>query len=416
MIVSRTKKGEDVLLNKTVNTKHDTGSYDCSGSQREILYDGNVLYEAFLKSRENSDWKESVQKFESTYLLKLAEIQKQLKEETYEFKKGNSFILNERGKTRKITGQHISDRIVGHVLCDNIINPAINKYLIHDNGASQVGKGISFTRRRLEQHLHQFYRRNGSNDGYILLIDFSKYYDNLRHDVIIDMLSKYIQDPFIIRLVQNNLESEKIDVSYMADDEYRNCMNATFDSLEYENIPTEKLTGKKYMRKHVNIGNQISQSIGISYRIPFDNYIKIVKGITEYGAYMDDCYVIHESKEFLEKLLKESIKIAEDIGITVNVRKTRICKLSSMWRFLQIQYSLTNTGRVIRKINPKRLTAMRRKMKKLCPFMDYKGFEDFYKSWFRSHFRYMSKKQRENMDNLFNELQYNKFRADSLPP
>lgn len=52
----------------------------------------------------------------------------------------------------------------------------------------------------------------------------------------------------------------------------------------------------------------------------------------------------------------------------------------------------------------------------MCPVMDHKDFEDFYKSWFRSHFRYMSRKQRENMDNLFNELQYNKFRADSLPP
>ena len=37
----------------------------------------------------------------------------------------------------------------------------------------------------------------------------------------------------------------------------------------------------------------------------------------------------------------------------------------------------------------------------------------FYKSWFQSHFRYMSKRQRKNMDNLFNELQYNKFQMDS---
>ena len=60
---------------------------------------------------------------------------------------------------------------------------------------------------------------------------------------------------------------------------------------------------------------------------------------------MDDSYVIHESKEFLEGLLQEIIRIAQSIGITVNTRKTRICKLSSMWRFLQIQYSLTETGK-----------------------------------------------------------------------
>lgn len=42
-------------------------------------------------------------------------------------------------------------------------------------------KDISFTRKRFEQHLHEYYRKYGTNNGYILLIDFSKYYDNIRH-------------------------------------------------------------------------------------------------------------------------------------------------------------------------------------------------------------------------------------------
>lgn len=115
-------------------------------------------------------------------------------------------------------------------------------------------------------------------------------------------------------------------------------------------------------------------------------------------------YAIHESKEFLQELLEDIIKIANELGITVNTRKTRICKLSEHWRFLQVQYSLTDTGRVIQKINPKRLTAMRRKMKKLAPKLTEKEFTDFYKSWFKNHYKIMSKKQRSNMDTLFNQL------------
>ena len=98
------------------------------------------------------------------------------------------------------------------------------------------------------------------------------------------------------------------------------------------------------------------------------------------------------------------INKANELGITVNTRKTRICKLSEHWRFLQVQYSLTDTGRVIQKINPKRLTAMRRKMKKLAPKLTEKEFTDFYKSWFKNHYKIMSKKQRSNMDTLFNQL------------
>ena len=88
----------------------------------------------------------------------------------------------------------------------------------------------------------------------------------------------------------------------------------------------------------------------------------------------------------------------------MNTRKTHICKLSDYWRFLQIQYSLTDTGRVIRKINPKRLTAMRRKMKKLAPRLTEPEFDQLYTSWFKAHYKIMSRLQRENLDELYKTL------------
>jgi hypothetical protein len=119
---------------------------------------------------------------------------------------------------------------------------------------------------------------------------------------------------------------------------------------------------------------------------------------------MDDSYVIHKDKEFLKGLLIEIVEIAHDLGITVNLRKTRICKLSEMWRFLQIQYSLTDTGRVIHKIHPKRLTGMRRKAKKLALILSEKDFDDWFRSWFNGHCHYMSKLQRSNMLDLCKKL------------
>ena len=90
---------------------------DRSCYQREI-FDGNALYDAYIKAKKGSDWKPQVQKFEMTYLLSLAKVQQDLKDETYEFLPGTRFIINERGKTRCITGEQIQDRVVKHVLCD----------------------------------------------------------------------------------------------------------------------------------------------------------------------------------------------------------------------------------------------------------------------------------------------------------
>lgn len=386
-----------------VNAKHDTGYYDSSCYQREI-FDGNALYDAYKRAKQGSDWKPQVQKFEMTYLLELAAMQKQLENKEYKFRPSTEFVLNERGKTRVIRGEQIEDRIVKHALCDEVLNPAVRNFLIYDNGASLVGKGIAFSRNRLLTHLRRYYAKHGSNEGYILLIDFSKYYDNIRHDVLLELFEKYVHDEHALWLLRKTIERSKVDVSYMADDEYEECLNTLFNSLVYQHIDKSLLTGEKFMAKHLNIGDQVAQVAGIAYPIRIDNYIKIVKGVEFYGRYMDDSYVIHESKECLQDLLKDIISIAAELGITVNTHKTRICKLSSYWRFLQVQYSLTDTGRVIQKINPKRLTAMRRKMKKLAPKLTEKEFTDLFRSWFLNHYKIMSKIQRSNIETLFNQL------------
>lgn len=386
-----------------VNTKHDTLSYESKGCQREI-YDGNALYDAYLRAKRGSDWKPQVQKYEMTYLLDLSKMQRELKERTYEFLPSTEFIINERGKTRYITGEQIRDRIAKHSLCDEVLTPSITNHLIYDNGASLEGKGIDFTRHRLETHLHKYYRKHQSNDGYILLIDFSKYYDNIRHDKLMELFERYVENDTALWFLEKIIDRAKVDVSYMTDEEYEVCMDKVFNSLEYSEIDKSLLTGEKFMRKHLNIGDQVAQDAGIAYPIPLDNYIKIVKGVKFYGRYMDDSYVIHESKEFLKELLEEIVEIAHGLGITVNVRKTRICKLSEMWRFLQIQYSLTDTGRVVHKIHPKRLTGMRRKAKKLVNVLTEKEFEDWFWAWFKGHCHYMSKLQRTNMIDLYEKL------------
>ena len=386
-----------------VNAKHDTFCYDSEGYQREI-FDGNALFEAYKRAKKGSDWKPQVQRFEMTYLLELSRIQRELQEMTYEFLPSTQFVLNERGKTRVIRGEQIQDRIVKHTLCDEVLNPAVKNFLIYDNGASLAGKGIAFTRKRLLTHLRRYYAQHHSNDGYILLIDFSKYYDNIRHDILMELMKKYVTDEHSLWLLQKTVDRSKVDVSYMSDDEYENCLDILFNSLLYQEIDQRLLTGEKFMGKHLNIGDQVAQTAGIAYPISIDNFVKIVKGVKFYGRYMDDSYAIHESKEFLEELLKGIVEIAGSLGITVNLKKTRICKLSDHWRFLQIQYSLTDTGRVIQKINPKRLTAMRRKMKKLAPKLTEKEFTDFFRSWFKNHYKIMSRYQRNNIETLFNQL------------
>ena len=228
-------------MSNKVNAKHDTATYECCGYQREI-FDGNALYDAFLKAKQGSDWKPQVQKYEMAYLLYLGKMQRELRTETYEFLPTTSFTLNERGKIRRITGEQFPDRIVKHSLCDEVITPSVRKYLIYDNSASLENRGIDFARRRLETHLHKYYNQHGLNDGYILLFDFSKYYDNIWHSKLRELFAQYIDDEIALRLIDQILKRERVDVSYMDDDEYSQCMTTLFNSLEYELVDKKLLT------------------------------------------------------------------------------------------------------------------------------------------------------------------------------
>ena len=379
----------------------------------EIVCDANNLYSAYLASMRGSRWKERNQKFAMNYLRHIFQIQSELQNRTLVNSPVEEFILSERGRARSITSIPIKDRIIRHVLCDEILLPEVRKRVIYDNCASIKGRGISLQRKRFEVHLHKYYRQYG-NDGWILLGDFSKFYDNIPHDrAKADILKLFENDNFLAWLMDLIFDGFKIDVSYLSDDEYACCMDTVFNKNEYRKIDKKLLTGEKFMEKSINIGDQLSQVIGIYYPHPIDNYIKTVRAQKFYGRYMDDWYIINPDKEELEDLLEHIREIAKKLGIHINDRKTRIVKLNSIYCFLQVKYSLRSDGMIIKRIKPKRITRMRRKLKKLsikvtAGKLPYEQSEEMFRSWMGSFYKLMSKKQRSNLIELYEALFHKK--------
>lgn len=375
----------------------------------EILSDANNLYRAYKASVKGSKWKETTQKFMLNYLRYIFQIQDDLKNRTLTNGKTDEFSLSERGRIRPITSLQTKDRIVRHVLCDEILLPEVRKKIIYDNGASIKGRGISHQRDRFEVHLHRYYKENG-NDGWILFGDFSKFYDNIIHEIAKrELLRLFDDDEFIDWLLTLIFAGFEIDVSYMTDEEYANCMSETFNKLDYREIPKDFLTGEKWMKKSVNIGDQLSQVIGIYYPYRIDNYVKYVRSQKYYGRYMDDWYIMNPNKAELEDLLKNIRIIAEELGIHINEKKTRIVKISSTYKFLQVRYTLTKDGKIIKRINPDRVTAMRRKLKKLAIKVTngdvaYENVENMFRGWMGSFYKLLSKEQRKNLINLYEDL------------
>ena len=375
----------------------------------EKLTDLNLLYDSFRASMKGSSWKEEPQRFEIDFLSELVNLKQAIAERKYKTSQGTEFTLNERGKIRHIHGARMRDRVVRHALCDGILSETLRPFLIHNNGASQKGKGITFARKMFERDLHNFYLKYLTNEGYIGFVDFSKYYDNIRHDKVRELINPLI-DEEARWLLSEILDTFRVDVSYMTDEEFSACMDQKFNSVRYyETIAKEQKTGEKLMPKSVDIGDQVSQDIGIYYPTRVDNYAKIVCGCKWYGRYMDDMYIICKDREQLLDIIRGMTEEAKKLGLFINERKTRICKLGDTYKYLQIKYTLSGTGKVIRRINPKSVTRERRRIKKYQKMvrdgrMTEESAENACRSWIGDFHRIMSKKQIKNMKALYKAL------------
>ena len=382
----------------------------------EEIFDGDTLYKAYRAMLKASSTKPLAQKFELDWLHNIAVLHEKLSLKEYIPGEKIQFVIRERGKERLIRAAPTADKVVQHAFCDNVLLPAVYPKLIYDNYASLEKRGVSMARRRFEILVHRYYRKYKSNKGYILLMDFSGYYDNLRHNLVYAAMSKCLKKESDLWLLRSIIKSCRKDVSYLTDEEISKLYYGKYKVMDYIDVPKEKLNCKKFMCKGLDIGDQAAQIAAIYFPTPIDNYVKIVRGEKYYGRYMDDSFVISNSREHLLELLENIKIIVNHLGIILNPKKVRILPLSRTFTFLQIKYFLTSNGKLVKRLNPKRITSMRRKLKKLSIMVknkerDYINIRNMFRGWSKDFYKLMSKKQRQDMDNLYHSL-FEKEEAD----
>lgn len=381
------------------------------GKLYDALCDLDNLYVAYKHITESSGWKYETQIYGENLLFNLRALQKKLLDGSYKEGDINRFFFSERGKVRCIESRNVEDRVLLRCLNDNVIMPCITKYLQYDNSASLEGRGTQHFRRRLDRHLKQYYNEYG-NDGYILIIDFRKFFDNIEHEQLKQAYAKYIDDEECLELINHLIDNNVKDVSYLSDEEFEEAQHTPFNAIEHYKYVfehPETQTGEKLLYVSTGIGSQLSQSSGILYPTPVDNYVKIVRGEKYYGRYMDDLHIIHHSKKHLYNVLKGIRKICKKLGIYINDKKTQIINLKHKFTILQTQYVLRQDGYIVHRNSKTAMTRQRRKLKKQGNkvnrgLMPYLAVEHAYKSWRGTMLQYNCKNSLKNMDKLYDKL------------
>lgn len=338
----------------------------------EQVFSFTNLYKAYRVCCLGVGWKKSTQIYRANAIFNVAKTYRELMAGKFRSKGFYEFDLFERGKPRHIRAVHISERVVQRCLCDHALIPLLERSFIQDNGASMKGKGISFALDRLETHLHRFWREYGT-DGYVLTFDVHHFFDSIPHDHIRRILDKAVYDERVKKLT-----------CYFMD---------------------------QFGAVGMGLGSQISQICALASLNGLDHNIKEKARVRYYGRYMDDGYLIHHSKAYLQKCRKAIIRFCRKIGFELNENKTQIRPLRRGVRFLKIRFLLTSTGRVVRLAPRKNTSGMRRKLKKFRRWVDdpkrrftFADVRTSYTSW-QGHIKHCNSwRARTRMEVLYQQL------------
>lgn len=305
----------------------------------------NIIY-IYKLIRKNIKNKKKIEQFENYFSINIYRIYNTLLNNNYKINNYNIFTIKEP-KTRIIMSQNIEDKIINHFVSYYYLIPLLENSLIDTNVASRKNKCSRYAIDKLKQYLNEI----KDDNFYILKCDIKKFFYNIDHNKLKEILKKKIKDKDIIKIINNIIDSTN-----------------KYDIYEYN--------------KGLPIGNMSSQILAIYYLNEMDHYIKEKLHIKYYIRYMDDFILIDKDKGYLKYCLKEIEKILKEYKLELN-NKTIILNKKQGLNFLGYRFIIKNKLKI--KIITKNKYKIKKKLKYLYKYdIDrYNKVINSYKGYFK---------------------------------
>lgn len=312
---------------------------------KSIICSFENLYLAYRKAKSGKGYNSSCARFQTMSLEGVHGLKEQLENKTYRMEPYNEFMIHEP-KERTIQSCSFKDKVVQHCLCDNVLHPRLSTEFVRSNFAGQIGKGTLFGKNMLKEHMLSFYQEHGI-DGWILKCDITKFFYQIDHEIIKDIVDYYFPD------------------------DYTTWLNHLFiDSTDGLGLP---------------LGNQVAQVYALLMLNGLDHMITGELGIKYYGRYMDDFYLIHHDKHYLQQCLESITEMCESLNLSLN-NKTQIVPFKNGMSFIGFHHYVTDDGKYIRKLKGGNKRSVRKRIRHMVSMvkrgkMSRKKFNERYLAW-----------------------------------
>lgn len=387
----------------------------------ETVISFEELYKGLKRSQRNVMWKDSVAGYSLNGLKNTYKLRQELLAGKYQISQYQRFKVHEP-KERDILATRVKDRQFQSSLCKNALYPQITKGFIKDNCACQKKKGNDYALNRLVGHLRSYYRKHG-NKGWVLQCDIKRFFPSTPQNVaekkvceavknsesaayacaiiesfcepiITDKIAEYVEfEPAMKAAHSISAEREKRVIAKILkkepydENKFYSKILETINKLPVEDNIRQELYDFSVQENFngIGLGSEVSQLVQLLILNDLDHFIKERLLIKNYERYMDDFVLIHTDKKYLKECLAQIELKVKELGLELN-RKTTIYKLEQGVHFLKWRLILTDTGKVVKKMNPKRVSKERRKLRKLKAKVEtgeitMRNVRDNFQSW-----------------------------------
>ncbi|MGH7140644.1 MAG: reverse transcriptase domain-containing protein, partial [Pirellulales bacterium] len=278
--------------------------------------------------------------FDYEWESNLLRLQEQLEAGTYACGAYRNFYIHDP-KRRRISAAPFRDRVLHHAVV-RVLEPIFERRFIYDSYACRRGKG---THRALDRA--QYYLRR---HGYCLKTDIVRFFPNVDHQVLLDLLARYIRDEKLMALIrlivasgEGVLADEATETYFPRDD--------LFAVLRPKGLP---------------IGNLTSQFFANVLLDSADHFIKEDLHVPGHVRYADDLLLFADSKAQLWDYRAAIVKRLALLRLNLHEGKTHIRPCSAGVKFLGLV--LRRDGRRLQQRTLRRFSGRLRRFRRLFAY------------------------------------------------
>lgn len=242
----------------------------------EKIYSIENLKQAHRNARKDKAFYKEVRDVDKNLDNRIQQIHELLKSRSYEVSNYSCSVLRDKGKVRELMKlPYFPDRIVQWAIMLQLEDVFMKTFCTH-SCASVKGRGI-----HRASSLVRRYLRNEDEAKYCLKMDIRKFYPNIDHHTLKDLLRRKIKDPDVLEIL-------------------------------------DRIIGSVGSGVGVPIGSYLSQYLANFYLTYFDHWVKEDLKLKYVVRYMDDIVIFHHSKEYLHEVRKQiESYLAENLKLTL---------------------------------------------------------------------------------------------------